>query len=181
MQPREQITVIRDTTAIQIPDGNRVPLPAGTDVVITQALGGSYTVMTQFGQMLRVDPKDSDALGKDVPDEVATETPEGETLDEKIWSRMKQCYDPEIPVNIVDLGLVYDCQIAEQEHGGHRVQVKMTLTAPGCGMGDVLAQDVKTRIEDLPEIEEADIELVFDPAWNMEMMTEAARLQLGLL
>lgn len=180
MQTREQVTVQRDIETIQIPDGTRVPLSAGSDVVITQALGGSYTVMTPYGLMVRVDEKDADALGKEVPED-PTQADQSLPLEEKIWNQMRKCYDPEIPVNIVDLGLIYDAGIEDLPGGGKRVSVKMTLTAPGCGMGDILADDVKRKIEELEEVQEADIEVVFDPQWSMDMMTEAARLQLGLM
>ncbi len=179
MHTREQVILRRDITAIQIPDGNRVKLTEGTAVVITQALGGSYTVMTDWGQMLRVDEKDVDALGKEASAK-ADEADEG-TLEERIWARMRKCYDPEIPVNIVELGLVYDCTLKEREDGDNDVFIKMTLTAPGCGMGDVLAQDVQRQTEELPGVASVDVELVFDPQWDMEMMSEAARLQLGMM
>jgi probable FeS assembly SUF system protein SufT len=178
-QTREQIALARDITAIQIPDGNRVKLSEGTPVVITQALGGSYTVMTDYGQMLRIDEKDADAIGKERPADSAAAG--GETLEERIWNQLRKVYDPEIPVNVVELGLVYDCQLEEREDGTHDVQVKMTLTAPGCGMGDVLAQDVQQKVENLDGVHSADVEIVFDPQWSMEMMSEAARLQLGML
>lgn len=179
MDAREQVEVQRDCVAIQIPDGTRVPLSTGTPVVITQALGGTYTVMTPWGQMLRIESKDADALGKDAGETEAE--PEGGSLEDRIWTQMRKCFDPEIPVNIVDLGLVYDTQILPHPDGGHLVQVKMTLTAPGCGMGDILAQDVQRAIESVTGVTEADVEVVFDPQWSMDMMTEAARLQLGML
>jgi probable FeS assembly SUF system protein SufT len=175
--PREEVSLARDTDAIQIPDGTRARLAAGMRVLITQALGGSYTVMTDRGAMYRIDEKDADALGKAVP--TAADGSEAGSLEEQVWAKMKRCFDPEIPVNIVDLGLVYDCQLTPLPDGVQRVDVKMTLTAPGCGMGDVLAQDVKTKLEDLPGVAEANVEVVFDPPWNQSKMSEAARLQLG--
>ncbi len=180
MHTSETVTLLRDTEAIQVPEGTSFNLPAGTPLVITQSLGGTYTVMTPYGLLARIDEKNADALGREG---AAGETPEtaATPLEERVWAAMKKCYDPEIPVNIVDLGLVYDCQVIPREDGLHDVQVKMTLTAPGCGMGDVLAQDVKRRVEELAGVGEADIEIVFDPQWSMEMMTEAARLQLGML
>ncbi len=180
MHSREQVALQRDITAIQIPDGNRVKLAEGTGVVITQALGGTYTVMTDWGQMLRVDEKDVDALGKEAAGGGEGDTDFG-SLEDRIWARMRKVYDPEIPVNIVELGLVYDCRLEEREDGDNDVFIKMTLTAPGCGMGDVLAQDVQQRTAELPGVASVDVELVFDPQWNMEMMSEAARLQLGLI
>ena len=180
MQTREQIVLLRDTTAVQIPDGNRVKLTEGTPVVITQALGGSYTVMTDYGQMLRVDEKDADALGKEGPSGTDAEADAG-TLEERIWAQMRKCYDPEIPVNIVELGLVYNCELNERDDGANDVNIKMTLTAPGCGMGDVLTEDVRRKVEDLDGVAAADVELVFDPQWSMEMMSDAAKLQLGMM
>lgn len=182
MSRNESVKVRRDCKAIQIPDGIPVTVPEGTQVWITQALGGSYTVMTEYGQLLRIDEEEADAIGKEVPRSADEEqAAEGKSVEEKVWTQMKKCYDPEIPVNIVDLGLVYDCQIEDHPEGGHRVSVKMTLTAPGCGMGGVLAQDVKQRVESLSEVKEAQVEIVFDPQWNPSMMSEAAKLELGFL
>lgn len=180
MQMHEQVTVERDCDAIQIPEGTPVTLPAGSVVTITQALGGTYTVITPYGLMVRIDEQDADAIGKDVPDPDAAAA-DGASLEERIWDQMRKCYDPEIPVNIVDLGLVYDCQLVEEDDGRSRVEVKMTLTAPGCGMGDVLAQDVKRRIEGLAGVSYADVEVVFDPAWSMDMMSDVAKLELGMM
>jgi len=180
MHEREKTTVGRDLSAIQIPDGVTVVIPEGTDVWITQQLGGSFTVMTERGAMFRIDEKNADALGYEAPQDATLQTESG-SLEERVWAQMRKCYDPEIPVNIVDLGLVYDCRIEGSEASAGTVTVKMTLTAPGCGMGPVLAQDVKARIEDLPDVETADVEIVFDPPWNMNMMSEAARLQLGFM
>lgn len=181
MHTRENVVLTRDCKAIQIPDGNPIQLHEGTEVTITQSLGGTFTVMTQFGLMARVDSKDADALGKTPAEADDAAFGDDESLEERVWAQMKRCYDPEIPVNIVDLGLVYDCQVDEDAGDGAKVAVKMTLTAPGCGMGDVLAQDVRQKIEELPGVAEADIEVVFDPQWNMDMMTEAAKLQLGFM
>ena len=190
MASHEHVQITRDVAAIQIPDGTPITLAAATPVIITQALGGTYTVMTPYGGLARVDEKDADALGKEVaaltPAASATADAPGELpLEDKVWGELKKCYDPEIPVNIVDLGLVYDCRVEPPADPalswGQKVTVKMTLTAPGCGMGDVLAQDVRKRVEALAGVSEVDVELVFDPQWSMEMMTEAARLQLGFL
>jgi probable FeS assembly SUF system protein SufT len=179
MYQREEVTLARDVQAIQIPDGTRTLLASGSPVLITQELGGSYTVMTDHGGMYRIDERDGDALGKGVPEAPAAS--EGGSLEERVWSQMRKCYDPEIPVNIVDLGLVYDCSVEERAESGSRVSIKMTLTAPGCGMGPVLADDVKRRLEELPGVSETHVEVVFDPPWNPNMMTEAARLQLGFM
>ena len=180
MASRELVVIQRQVPTIQIPDGQTVILPQGTEVWITQELGGSFTVMTDRGAMYRIDEKNADAIGKE-PAATESEEEEAGTLEERVWAQMRKCYDPEIPVNIVDLGLIYDCQIDEEDFEKARVTVKMTLTAPGCGMGPVLAQDVKSRIEGLTGVAEAAVEVVLDPPWNPNMMTEAARLQLGFM
>lgn len=183
MHGREQVLIAREVEAIQIPEGTRIRLPEGMEVLITQELGGAFTIMTSRGLMYRIDPNDADALGKEVTkveiDESAAETKEA--VEERVWEQMKRCYDPEIPVNIVDLGLIYNCDVGEQPEGGHSVEVKMTLTAPGCGMGPVLAEDVKNRVQEVPGVDNVHVEVVFDPPWNPNMMTEAARLQLGFM
>lgn len=187
MHTREEVTLSRDTEAIQVPEGTKVTLAAGTNVLITQALGGTFTVMSPYGLLLRIDEKDADALGKQAPAPAEGATPGAASdagpvsLEQRVWDAMRKCYDPEIPVNIVDLGLVYDCRVEPGPDGGSKVTVRMTLTAPGCGMGEVLVEDVRRRVEELAGVAEADVELVFDPQWSQEMMTEAARLQLGLL
>ena len=182
----EEVTVSREVGAIQIPDGHPTVIAAGTKVLITQQLGGSFTVMTDRGAMYRVDQRNADALGKEVPEADRPTAdleapPDADALEQVIWSKMRQCFDPEIPVNIVDLGLVYDCRVLPQDDGHYRVEIKMTLTAPGCGMGPVLAEDVRSRIDEIPGVRETAVEVVFDPPWNPNMMTEAARLQLGFM
>jgi probable FeS assembly SUF system protein SufT len=177
---RENVTLQRDVAAIQIPDGTPTLLPAETPVLITQELGGSYTVMSPFGAMFRIDGTDADALGKEASSASGAEEPAG-SLEERVWGQMRKCFDPEIPVNIVDLGLVYDCRVEEDGGEGATVHIQMTLTAPGCGMGPVLAQDVQRRIEAIPGVARAAVEVVFDPPWNQNMMSEAAKLQLGFL
>jgi probable FeS assembly SUF system protein SufT len=149
-------------------------------VLITQQLGGSYTVMTDRGALYRVDERDGDALGKEPQAETASEERSDLSLEDQVWAQLKKCYDPEIPVNIVDLGLIYNCEISD-DGDASVVDIKMTLTAPGCGMGPVLAQDVKSRIDELHGVRKALVEIVFDPPWNQNMMTEAARLQLGFM
>lgn len=182
MYSREEVTLARDVEVIQIPDGLPAVLAEGSRVIITQELGGSFTVMTDYGAMFRVDEQNADALGKESSPAAKDEALDDATpLEERVWTQLRKCYDPEIPVNIVDLGLVYDCTIADGPTGGSRVQVKMTLTAPGCGMGPVLADDVKRRIESLAGVAETDIEIVFDPPWGPNMMTEAAKLELGMM
>ncbi len=182
----EEVTIAREVGAIQIPDGDRTVINEGTKVLITQQLGGSFTVMTDRGAMYRIDDRNADALGKEIPADAKPSVdeappPDAETLEQLIWTHMRKCFDPEIPVNIVDLGLIYDCRILEQPEGDFRVEIKMTLTAPGCGMGPVLAEDVRSRVDGIPGVRETAVEVVFDPPWNPNMMTEAARLQLGFM
>jgi probable FeS assembly SUF system protein SufT len=183
MHENTERTLTRDCPAIQIPAGNTIILHAGDTVFITQSLGGSFTVATEMG-LARISAQNADALGLEVP--ATTETPAAvagdAAIDEKqIWDQLKTCYDPEIPVNIVDLGLVYDCQVAPSNGHGAVINVKMTLTAPGCGMGPVLAQEAKSKIEALPGVDEANVELVWDPPWNQAMISETGKMQLGIL
>ncbi|HEX4085644.1 MAG TPA: putative Fe-S cluster assembly protein SufT [Chthoniobacteraceae bacterium] len=180
MHENTERTLTRDCPAVQIPAGNTITLPAGSTVFITQSLGGSYTVATEMG-LARVDAKNADALGLEVAAAAAAAHPEGPVDEKRVWDQLKTCYDPEIPVNIVDLGLVYDCQISPRDGSGALVNVKMTLTAPGCGMGPVLAQEAKSKIEALPGVDEASVELVWDPPWNQAMISEAGKMQLGIL
>lgn len=182
MRGNDTIVLKRDCEAIQIPNGTPIPLKAGSEVTLTQALGGSYTVMTDYGILARIDGKDADALGKE--SEAAPAAPAAdneETLEQLVWDQLRTCFDPEIPVNIADLGLIYSCLILPRPEGDQRVEVKMTLTAPGCGMGDFLKQDVEAKIAKLPGVKEVDVEVVFDPPWNQTMMSEAAKLELGML
>lgn len=167
-----------------VPAGTKVTLQKGEPAYVTQSLGGSYTVIVN-GNMFLIDGKNADALGVEAAAKPASAAPGepvvAEPLEKQVWDALKTCYDPEIPVNIVDLGLIYDCQIAPMGGGSNRVDVKMTLTAPGCGMGPMLAQDVQTKLLSLENVDEAIVELVWEPQWNQGMMTEAARLQLGLM
>lgn len=179
MQRHEEARLQRDVAAIQIPDGTPVTLPEATPVIITQELGGSFTVMTDRGAMYRIDEANADALGKESATDAAGAESTG-SLEDRVWAQMGKCYDPEIPVNIVELGLVYDCRI-EPDGDQSRVEIKMTLTAPGCGMGPVLAEDVRKRIGELEGVSEVQVEVVLDPPWNPNMMSEAARLQLGFM
>jgi probable FeS assembly SUF system protein SufT len=148
MYSREPVSLTRETRAIQIPEGTPALLAEGERVLITQQLGGSYTVMTDRGALYRIDERDADSLGKELPVEKEVASDSDLSLEDQVWAQLKKCYDPEIPVNIVDLGLIYNCEITE-DGGGSVVDIKMTLTAPGCGMGPVLAQDVKTRVDGL--------------------------------
>jgi probable FeS assembly SUF system protein SufT len=180
---REEVTFSRSAEAIMIPSGEKVLVPIGAQATITQSLGGTYTVITDRGLMVRVSGKEVEAIGKSPTDvaEMNVEDITPEKLEEMVWDALKTCYDPEIPVNIVDLGLVYLCELNDAEGGGKNVKIKMTLTAPGCGMGPVLAGDVRSKIVALPSVKDADIEVVFDPVWDRSMMSEAARLQLGMM
>lgn len=180
----EQIVLNRDVEARVIPEGNLLTLPSGTSVTITQQLGGTLTVVSQFG-MSRISGSDADALGLDIPDatrEKKKQAVEAGPLEgNAIWEQLKSVYDPEIPVNIVDLGLVYSCESEEQKDGTHAVEVKMTLTAPGCGMGPVIADDARSKILSLPGVTEANVEIVWDPPWNQDMISEEGKMILGLV
>ena len=179
----EQKILTRDVEASVVPIGTKVTLQKGETAHITQSLGGTYTVIVN-GNMFRIESKDADALGIEVSARPAA-APTGpltqEQLEKQMWDALKTCYDPEIPVNVVDLGLIYDCHLTPIGENNYKADVKMTLTAPGCGMGPVLAQDVQNKLISLEPIEEANVELVWDPPWNQGMMTEAAKLQLGLM
>jgi probable FeS assembly SUF system protein SufT len=178
---REETVVTRDIEATAIPYGDKVPLSAGTPVIITQALGGSYTLYTMQGYMVRIDGKDADAIGKEVQAGPSPEEAANKTLDEMVWDQLRTCYDPEIPVNIVELGLVHSAEVTPLEGGGNKVAVRFTLTAPGCGMGDVLRQDIERKALGIPGVTEADVQVQLDPPWDMSKMSDAARLQLGLM
>ena len=181
MNSSDPVPIARDVEAALIPAGTKVTLLKGESAYITQSLGGSYTVVVN-GNMFRIEGKDADALGLQAEIKPAgTGTPvTQEQIEKEIWNQLRCCYDPEIPVNIVDLGLIYDCHVVPVEPSSFRVEVKMTLTAPGCGMGPMLAQDVQNRVLSLEGVQDVSVELVWDPPWNQAMMTEAARLQLGL-
>jgi probable FeS assembly SUF system protein SufT len=176
----EPFVVHREVRAVAVPAGVEVKLRPGQAGYITQALGGSFTVYVE-GNLFRVAGEDADALGKEVVK--PPELPPNATTDDVrslVWQQLRTCYDPEIPINIVDLGLVYECEVAEADDGTRSVSIKMTLTAPGCGMGEVLVEDVKDKVERIPTVRQALVELVFDPPWNQSMMSEAARLQTGM-
>jgi probable FeS assembly SUF system protein SufT len=180
------VTLKRDVEASVIPVGTKVTLNAGEEAYITQSLGGTYTVVVN-GNMFRIENKDADALGMELAAEPVAARSGGavsvEQLEKEVWDQMRTCYDPEIPVNIVDLGLVYDCKVAPiaGAQDRYRVEVKMTLTAPGCGMGPVLQQDVQNKLMSIEAVDDVNVELVWEPQWNQGMLTEAAKLQLGLM
>lgn len=177
----EPVRFERDCSAVMVPQGETVTLPAGSMGYITQALGGSWTVFVE-GNLFRIAGKDADAIGKEPPEPL--ELPEGAgdaEVEQLVWKQLRTCFDPEIPINVVDLGLVYEALVRPLDGGRRAVDVKMTLTAPGCGMGEVLVEDVRSKLELIPTVAEADVELVFDPPWNRTMMSEAARLETGML
>jgi probable FeS assembly SUF system protein SufT len=170
----------RNCDVIEIPSGRASTLPQGMSLRIMQSRGDSYTVWTDYGQMYRIEGKDADALGLEAGSGAAEATEEAREFNEQmIWDILKTVYDPEIPVNIVDLGLIYSCKISDVQPEGKRVDINMSMTAPGCGMGGVLKADIEARLARLPLVKEVDVEVVFDPPWDMSRMSEAARLQLG--
>ena len=179
MNENKTITLDRNCEAIQIPSGERLALPAGTRVRLMQSLGDTYTVRTETGFLARIAGEDADAIGKTAEEAAATATTSGD-LEAMVWEQLKTCFDPEIPVNIVELGLVYRCEVTPVAEGGNRVEARFTLTAPGCGMGDVLKKDIESKLRSIPGVIETDIQVVFDPPWNASLMSEAAKLQLGL-
>lgn len=177
----EPFELARDVDAVIIPAGETLKLRQGTSGFITQALGGSFTVYVE-GNLFRIAGADADALGKEpVPPPEVPDDPTDADIEAVIWDQLKTCYDPEIPVNIVDLGLVYDCRIRALGNDERSVSVDMTLTAPGCGMGDILVQDARDKIAVIPTISDVSVQLVFDPPWNVGMMSDEARLQTGLM
>jgi len=178
----EQVTLARDVEVITIPFGSKTILKKGEVGQITQALGSSYTVMIG-GNLFRIEGKDADAIGKEVLEELdkSHEKDNGHINEQAVWDVMKTCYDPEIPVNIVDLGLIYSCEFNTMDNGSALVEIKMTLTAPGCGMGPVIADEVKQKVKGVPGVGDIKLELVWDPPWDQSMISEAARLQMGLL
>jgi probable FeS assembly SUF system protein SufT len=176
----EPFVISRDVKAVMVPAGIEIELKAGQSGFITQALGGSFTLYME-GNLFRLAGVDADAIGKDIVK--APMLPPNATEDDVLalaWDQLRTCYDPEIPINIVDLGLIYECTVSAQPEGQRQINVRLTLTAPGCGMGDVLVQDIKQKLEIIPTVAVANVELVFDPPWNQSMMTEAARLQTGM-
>lgn len=181
MSDKEIVILSRDCMALLVPSGARIMLHVDTEVTITQSLGNSYTVAV-YGNLARIDGKDGDALGK-TPMNPLADLPIDASIEDQVWMQLKLVYDPEIPVNIVDLGLVYKCDIQPdiQDNTGFNVKIEMTLTAPGCGMGPVIAHDAKQKILAIPSVKLADIEIVFDPPWEQSMMSDIAKLELGML
>ena len=178
----ELVTLKRDCEAIEIPSGHKVSLFGGTEVIITQCLGGSYTVTTHQGLMASIGGKDADALGKEIPPESRVPdqiSSEGE-VEKLVWNQLRTCYDPEIPHNIVDLGLIYECRITplDEKENSKKVDIRMTLTAPGCGMGEWLKQDVRNKILSVPTVKEVNVDVVFDPPWDRSKMSPALKREL---
>jgi probable FeS assembly SUF system protein SufT len=180
MNDHREISLTRDCDAIQIPSGHPVVLPEGMNVIITQSLGGTYTVATPGG-LARIELRDGDALGLDpLATSEAPKKHEG-PAEEAVWMQLKTVFDPEIPVNVVDLGLIYDCRVNAMESGATSVVVRMTLTAPGCGMGPAIAADARQKILAIEGVDDAEVELVWDPPWNQSMISEEGRMKLGLV
>ena len=176
----EIVNLKREVIGILVPEGQKVRLPSGTQCGITQALGGSLTIYIE-GRLFRINGEDADALGKPQPPKISLpENASDAEVQDIVWQQLRTCYDPEIPIDIVELGLVYECEVEALGAESRKAMVRMTLTAPGCGMGDVLVADVRHKLEQIPTIDETDVELVFDPPWNQSMMSEAARLQTGM-
>lgn len=176
----EPVQLERDCDAVLIPHGDEVTLPAGSIGYITQALGGSFTVFVD-GNLFRIAGENADAIGKEPPEPITLPDGAGdEDVETLAWQQLRTCFDPEIPLNIVDLGLVYTCDV---RHEGDKryIDIEVTLTAPGCGMGDILVQDIREKLEMIPTVVEVNVELVFDPQWNQTMMSEAARLETGMM
>jgi probable FeS assembly SUF system protein SufT len=176
----EPFILSRDAKAVMVPAGIEIELKSGQSGFITQALGGSFTLYME-GNLFRLAGQDADAIGKEVvkPPELPVNATDDDVV-KAAWDQLRTSYDPEIPINIVDLGLIYECTVAPEADGTRVLNVRLTLTAPGCGMGDVLVQDVRQKLEIIPTVSAANVELVFDPPWSQSMMSEAARLQTGM-
>lgn len=183
MNSEKSITLRRDCTAIMVPSGEKIVLAAGTSIWVTQSLGGSYTVMTDRGYMACIDGRDGDALGLPQRIDMAAEAVEAgsvESVEKAVWERLRSCFDPEIPVNIVDLGLIYDCTVAALDNGGYKATVCFTLTAQGCGMGEFLKADIENKLLAVPGVRAVDVKLVWDPPWNQSRISAPAKQQLGM-
>jgi probable FeS assembly SUF system protein SufT len=177
----EPVVVRRDVEGLQVPSGVPVPVPRDSLVYITQAMGGSFTVYFE-GNLIRIAGADADALGREVvaPPELPANATD-EQLRELVWDQLRTIYDPEIPINIVELGLVYECLISRLPDGDRYIYIRMTVTAPGCGMGDILVEEIRQKLRRIPTVGKVDVEMVFEPPWTQDMMSEAARLEAGLL
>jgi probable FeS assembly SUF system protein SufT len=184
MQSEKPIIVTRDCEAVMIPSGEKIILTSGSTVWMTQSLGGSYTVMTDRGYMARVEGRDGDAIGlapvaeRQENNVAARLSPD--QVENQVWEQLRTCFDPEIPVNIVDLGLIYGCEVKGGVAEGYKAQVKFTLTAQGCGMGQFLKRDIQNKLSAIPGIQDVEVELVWDPPWNQSMISHVAKQQLGI-
>jgi probable FeS assembly SUF system protein SufT len=183
MQSEKPIIVTRDCEAVMIPSGEKITLPRGSTVWRTQSLGGSYTVMTDRGYMARIEGRDGDAIGEPVgggQSSGVAAAANREQAEKQVWEQLRTCFDPEIPVNIVELGLIYGCEVTERDDAGYKVRVKFTLTAQGCGMGQFLKRDIQNKLAAIPGVQEVEVELVWDPPWNQSMISHGAKQQLGI-
>lgn len=181
MPNQEPVTLSRDCDATLIPAGDTVEVPAGSHAVITQELGGSFTLYIG-GNLIRIAGDDADAIGKEPPEPIALPAgADDDDVERLVWQQIETVYDPEIPINVSDLGLIYACEFDHSDPDARKVSIRMTLTAPGCGMGDILVDDVQSRVTLVPTVDTADVELVLDPPWSMEMMSDAAKLQVGMI
>jgi probable FeS assembly SUF system protein SufT len=182
----DTVRFTRDVEVIQVPSGDKLVVHEGDSGLITQAMGGTYTIVTNNGFMVRLPEKDADAIGRDdvaeqAKQKTAIEVSSAEEMTELVWDQLRTCFDPEIPVNIADLGLIYKCEVAPMEIGGYEVDIDMTLTAPGCGMGEVLAAEVQDKLLAIPQLKSANINIVFDPPWDFHMIPDATKLTLGMM
>jgi probable FeS assembly SUF system protein SufT len=177
---REVVVTKRECEARLVPAGTEIMIPKNTFVTITQSLGGTFTVAVN-GNLARIEGKDADALGKTVELEEFEIPADGSVNEDHVWAAIRQCYDPEIPVNVVELGLIYECKIRPDKDNNYTVYIKMTLTSAGCGMGPTIVEDIRTKVSQVPGVTNVDIELVFEPPWNNEMLSDEAKLELGLL
>jgi probable FeS assembly SUF system protein SufT len=185
MKSEEPIRLSRQCEAVQIPSGKKLVLPADSRVWIAQSHGGGTTVTTERGEMVRIAAKDTDALGMPSPAPPQVKPPDAGTgsggVEGRVWDQLKMCFDPEIPINIVDLGLVYHCQVIPLEGGANRVEIRFTLTAPGCGMGEVLKEEIRNKVLDVAGVQEVQVDLVWNPPWDQSMISGAGKIQLGML
>jgi probable FeS assembly SUF system protein SufT len=182
MQDEKPIALTRECQAVMIPSGEKMTLSAGSNVWLTQSLGGGFTVMTDHGYMVRIDGTDAEALGVGAADSAEADglARRADSVEERVWNQLRSCFDPEIPVNIVELGLIYDCGIEALPRGGHKVRVRFTLTAQGCGMGQFLREDIRKKLLAVPGVHEIDVDLVWDPPWNQSMIAPQAKQRLGI-
>jgi probable FeS assembly SUF system protein SufT len=178
---KEPRALTRDIEVTLIPYGDRMTLTEGANVYITQALGGTFTAMTERGYMVRIEGLDADAIGEELPAPPSPQDQAGKTTEQLVWEQLNTCYDPEIPVSIVELGLVYTCELSQKPEGGQRVEVRFTLTSPACPLSGVLIEEIRRKLLSVPGVVEADVQVVFEPPWSSAMMSDAARLQLGLM